>query len=174
MGDVYQEYLLKRKMTAVGVAVRVFFVSLCFSLACLGIMYIQPMFLMLAVAFGYLTKYVFQQTDVEYEYQYLNGECQFDKICGKTRRKTLGKMEMAKIEVIAPEGSQELAQYEKQNHIIKDYSSLEKSEDRYIAFERRDSGLIKIIFEPNETIIKEMQKLAPRKVRIKGEEKRAY
>ncbi len=174
MGDVYHEFLLKRKMTAVGLAVRVFFVSVCFSLVCLGIMFVQPMFLMLAVAFGYLTRFVFQQTDVEFEYQYLNGECQFDKICGKSRRKGLGKLEMSKIEVIAPEGSKELEQYEKQNYHMKNFSSLQKEADRYIAFERKDSGLVKVIFEPNEEIIKEMQKAAPRKVRIKGEKMKEY
>ena len=81
---------------------------------------------------------------------------------------------MSKIEVIAPEGSKELEQYEKQNYHMKNFSSLQKEADRYIAFERKDSGLVKVIFEPNEEIIKEMQKAAPRKVRIKGEKMKEY
>lgn len=171
MGEVYHEWLIKRRMTAVGIALRIFSVLLCISVACLTVVF-GPIALLLAVALGYLAKFIFQLTDVEYEYLYLSGECQVDKICGKTRRKGCGKIEMDKIEIIAPEDSDELAAYEKQVYKLRDFSSLVPEAERYVAFERKDSSLIKVIFEPNEDIIKEMQAVAPRKVLIKGQEKR--
>ena len=171
MGDVYHEYLIKRKMTATGIALRIFFVLLCIAAVVMTPIW-GIMSFIAAVAIAYLTRFIFQLTDVEYEYQYLSGECQFDKICGKARRKGCGKIEMEKIEIIAPEDSKELEQYEKQVYKLRDFSSLEKEAERYVAFERKDSTLIKVIFEPNEDIIKEMQAVAPRKVIIKGQDRR--
>ncbi len=163
MSEVYHEWMIKRKMTAVGIALRIFFVLLCISVACMTVIF-GPVAILLAVALGYVTKFIFQLTDVEYEYLYLSGECQVDKICGKTRRKGCGKIEMDKVEIIAPENSDELAPYERQVYKLRDFSSLEQDANRYVVFERKDSSLIKVIFEPNDAIIKEMQAVAPRKV----------
>lgn len=170
MGEVYHEYLIKRRMTAVGVCARIFMILLCIA-SVLSAGVFGPVAFVAGVAFAYVTRYVFQQTDVEYEYMYLSGECQVDKICGKMRRKGCGKIEMSKVEIIAPEDSQVLDEYERQVYKLRDFSSLEADVDRYVVFQRNDSNLIKVIFEPNEDILKEMQMSAPRKVHIKGKEK---
>lgn len=167
MGEVYHEYMIKRKMTAVGLCGRVFMILLCVA-SVLSAGFFGPMAFIAGVAFAYVTRYVFQQTDVEYEYMYLSGECQVDKICGKMRRKGCGKIEMSKVEIIAPEDSPELADYERQVYKLRDFSSLEADAERYVVFQRNDSTLIKVIFEPNEDILKEMQMAAPRKVHIKS------
>ena len=87
------------------------------------------------------------------------------------KRKGRGKIETDKVEIIAPEDSKLLEPYEKQVYKLRDFSSLEKDADRYVVFQRNDSTLIKVIFEPNEDIIREMKMAAPRKVNIKGEER---
>lgn len=170
MGEVYHEWMIKRRMTVTGIALRVLFVLMCIASVLLSVVF-GPISFVVGVALAYLTRYIFQMTDIEFEYLYLSGECQVDKICGKMRRKGCGKIEMDKVEIIAPEGHEDLAQYEKQVYKLRDFSSLEKDADRYIVFERKDSSLIKVIFEPNEDIIKEMQLTSPRKVFIKGKKK---
>ncbi len=170
MGEVYHEWLIKRKMTITGIGLRILFILLCVASVLLTVVFGAISFVA-GIAFAYLTRYIFQMTDVEFEYMYLSGECQIDKICGKMRRKGCGKIEMDKVEIIAPEGHEELAQYEKQVYKLRDFSSLEKDAQRYVVFERKDSSLIKVIFEPNEDIINEMQLTAPRKVFIKGKKK---
>lgn len=170
MGEVYHEWLIKRRMTVTGIALRVLFVMMCVASIILTLVF-GPISFVVGVALAYLTRYIFQNTNIEYEYMYLSGECQIDKICGKMRRKGCGKIEMDKVEIVAPEGHEELAQYEKQVYKLRDFSSLEKDADRYVVFERKDSSLIKVIFEPNEDIIQEMQLTAPRKVFIKGKER---
>ena len=167
MGDVYHECLIKRKMTAIGIALRVLFVLICIACILFTVVF-GPIAILLGVAFIYVTRYIFQSTDVEYEYMYLSGECQIDKICGKMRRKGCGKIEMDKVEIVAPEGHEALETFEKQVYKLRDFSSLQKDAVRYVVFERKDSSLIKVIFEPNEDIVKEMQLVAPRKVIIKG------
>lgn len=170
MGEVYHEYLIKRKKTVIGMMIRVLFILLCVASVLLAAVF-GPIAFVAGVAFAYGTRYVFQMTDVEYEYLYLSGECQVDKICGKMKRKGCGKIEMEKVEIIAPEDSKELEPFEKQVYKVRDFSSLEADADKYIVFQRNDSALIKIIFEPNEDILKEMQMAAPRKVHIKGQER---
>ncbi|MDE7433144.1 MAG: hypothetical protein K2N34_14690 [Lachnospiraceae bacterium] len=170
MGEVYHEWLIKRKMTVTGIALRVLFVLMCIASVLLTVVF-GPISFVVGVALAYLTRFIFQMTDIEYEYMYLSGECQVDKICGKMRRKGCGKIEMDKVEIIAPEGHEDLAQYEKQVYKLRDFSSLEKDANRYIVFERKDSSLIKVIFEPNEDIIKEMQLTSPRKVFLNAKKK---
>lgn len=176
MGEVYHEHLIKKKITTTDILVRAFFVCLCllptpFLLNSTLMVYA----LLLIIAFVYLATYMFKQTDVEYEYLYLSGECQFDKICGRTKRKGCGKLEMDKVEIIAHEKAKELEPYEKQPYKLRDFSSHDTTaENRYVAFERKDSSLIKVIFEPSEAIIKEMKVASPRKVLLKGEQGYGY
>lgn len=170
MGEVYHEHMIKRRMTAVGICARILMILLCIASVLLAGIF-GPIAFLLGVAFAYATRYVFQATDVEYEYMYLSGECQIDKICGKMRRKGCGKIELEKVDIIAPEGSPLLEEYEKQVYKLRDFSSLEPDTDKYVVFQRNDSVLIKVIFEPNEDIIKEMQMMSPRKVHIKGQER---
>lgn len=170
MGEVYHEYMIKRKHTLIGMMVRVLFILLCALSIVLSTVF-GPVAFIVGVALAYATRYVFHMTDIEFEYQYLSGECQVDKICGKMKRKGCGKIEMDKVEIIAPEDSKLLEPYEKQVYKLRDFSSLEKDADRYVVFQRNDSTLIKVIFEPNEDIIREMKMASPRKVNIKGEER---
>lgn len=165
MSEVYHEHMIKRRMTAVGICGRVFMIILCIA-SVLSAAFFGVFAFIASVIFAYLTRYVFQMTDVEYEYMYLSGECQVDKICGKMKRKGCGKIEMEKVEIIAPEDSPVLAEYEKQVYKLRDFSSLEPDAEKYVVFERNDSTLIKVIFEPGEDIIKEMQMNSPRKVYI--------
>lgn len=171
MGEVYHEHLIKKKMTVTDILVRAFFVCLCLlPVPFLLVSNVMVYALLLIIAFVYLAIFMFRQTDVEYEYLYLSGECQFDKICGKNKRKGCGKLEMEKVEIIAPEDSEKLAEFEKQVYKLRDFSSHDTTvENRYVAFERKDSNLIKVIFEPSEAIINEMKMTAPRKVIVKGE-----
>lgn len=168
MSEVYHEYMIKRNMTMTGRMLRIFIVLSCIASVVAGLYF--PYTFLLSVALAYLTRYVWQMTDVEYEYLYLSGECQVDKICGKIKRKGCGKIEMDKVEIVAPEGAKELEAFEKQVYKLRDFSSLEKCDGRYIVFQRNNDALIKVIFEPNEDILKEMKMVAPRKVKINMDE----
>lgn len=173
MNETYHEHMIKREKSVVDIAVRVFFVLLCF-VPIILIMYISSFVLIVEIGVIALAWYMFVLTDVEFEYLYLSGECQFDKICGKRKRKGCGKIEMEKVEIIAPEDSEELEQYEKQTYKLRDFTSYRKDVDRYVAFQRNNSTLIKVIFEPSEDIINEMQIHSPRKVIIKGQQKKYH
>lgn len=163
MNDDYIEYMIKRKNTAVGWILRI--LSIVFVIVCVFLFNVFKVFALLAgILAAYLVRYTFQTTSVEYEYIFFGGQCQFDKIMSKRKRKGCGKMEMEKVEIIAPEGSQELKGYDNKDYRTRKFISGNKDAIRYVAFERKDSELIKIIFEPNDKLIKAMQSSSPSKV----------
>lgn len=172
MGDTYYEYLFKRRTTILDVMLRIFSVLL--SISGVAIAFLMFRFLgifsaLIEVGLIYLTLFVFRRTSVEIEYCYLNGDCQFDKIFGRTKRKGYGKLEVSKIEIMAEEGDKELESYENSPYRLRDFSSLYPDARRFVAFTRKDSELIKVIFEPTDEMLESMQMLAPSKVHVDRE-----
>ena len=100
--------------------------------------------------------------DVEYEYLYVNGDLDIDKIINRSKRKRVFSTPISNMELLAPEGSPELAQY--RNGIVADYSSGVPGEKRYVLVVVEKGQVTKMIFEPNDTIIEGIFLLAPRKV----------
>ena len=86
-----------------------------------------------------------------------------DKVMAKTRRKRVAAFELDKMEIVAPLKSWHLDNFKNRNDKTVDYSSgVEKQpEVRYVFYYE---GSKKVIFEPNEEMIKAMQLVAPRKV----------
>lgn len=168
MGEVYHEFMIKQKITITGIMLRVFSIALC-----VGGLYIIFLIGSLGIAIEclliYLSTWIFKRTNVEIEYCYLSGECQFDKIFARSKRKGCGKLEVNKMEIMAVEGSPELESYEKENYRLRNFSSMRKDAKKYVAFVRKDSELIKVIFEPNDDILESIQMMAPRKVLIPKE-----
>lgn len=163
MGDVYHEHMIKQKMTLVNIWFRVLAVLCCF-LPIIFASVLGAFFMIIEVVVIYLAYFVFIRTNIEIEYSYLSGECSFDKIFSKKTRKNYGKLIVNDMEIMAPEGAEELKVYEGKNYRLRDFSSMEKETEKYVAFVKKDTELVKIIFEPSEDIVKAMQMLAPRKV----------
>ena len=100
--------------------------------------------------------------DVEYEYLFVNGSLDIDKIMAKSRRKNMFSMEMTDLEMMAPSGSPELRPY--QGLKGTDYSSGMPGADTYEMIVVNNGEKKKIIFEPNKTVCEGLKMLAPRKV----------
>lgn len=165
MNDDYIEYMIKRNNTTAGIAARIG--SIVLVVVCV-MMYPFLNFVAfgLSVLAAYLVRYTFQTTNVEFEYIYFAGECQIDKIMAKRKRKSCMKVELEKVEIIAPQGNEALNPYANKDCITKRFVSGEKDAKKYVMYERKDSELIKIVFEPNEKMLKAMQAYSPRKVII--------
>lgn len=163
MNDAYIEYMIKRNNTFAGLAARI--ASVLLVVICVMLYPILNIIAFgISVIAAYLVRYTFQTTSVEFEYIYFAGECRIDKIMAKRKRKSCMKVELERVEIIAPEGSEALKSYENKDCITKKFVSGTEEGKKYIIYERKDSDLIKIIFEPNEAILKAMQAHSPRKV----------
>ena len=100
-------------------------------------------------------------SSVEYEYLYFNGELDIDRIMGREARKRLISISAKDMEVLAPTGSAQLQPY--QSLKVYDCSSKTDNKTYEIVAKLKDQN-VRVIFEPNDTILQGMRLYAPRKV----------
>ena len=117
-----------------------------------------------AILFCDAAYFVYMNTDLEYEYLYLDRELTVDKVMAKSKRKRAAVYSLDKMEIVAPVKSWHLDNFKnRQTSKNVDYSSgEEKQPDKRFVFYYE--GNQKVIFEPSEEMVKAMQFVAPRKV----------
>ena len=160
MSDFYTEQLIKKQkgkremMLLLGVVA-----ILALGITSLLISAVGIVIMVIAVVAGII---VFRQINLEYEYLFVNGDFDVDKIINKSRRKRLFSMNVSNLELLAPENAAELRNY--RNAKVVDYSSGKKDARRYGMVISDRGQMTKIVFEPNDTIVEGFFMLAPRKV----------
>jgi hypothetical protein len=162
MNQLYAEAGVKRKddMTSMGIrALLVIGIVVGILLMLLG-----GVFGIAGVVLVVILIYLFPKLNVEYEYVFVDGQLDFDRITGKAKRKTLLRVDMEQVEVVAPEGSHALdgftyVQYEK-----KDFTSRDKASKPYVIIASVDEKKYRISFEPSEKMITMMKQKSPRKI----------
>lgn len=159
MGEYYTEQLVKQKATlqtmmkkSGAVVIVLLMVMLCWvSIAAV------PLFLA-SIA---LAIFLWKRTDLEFEYLYYSGEIDIDKIMGKQKRKRIFSASVKTIDIIAPTGSSELQQYKG----LKAYDCSSNSGNKtYEMVLTKKERKVRVIFEPNEDILKNMKMYEPRKI----------
>lgn len=162
MSDVYVECLVKAKSSAMG---KFFKFVLIAATVVFGLMSVAGILVAVlgAVATGVGAYFVHLNTDIEYEYLYLDKELSVDKVMAKTKRKRVGTYQLDRIEVLAPIKSYHLDNYKNRNVKEIDYSIGEELQpDRRYALYYE--GGEKLILSPSEELVKAMKSVAPRKV----------
>ena len=122
-------------------------------------LYIVPTIMVL------ITFWLYPKMSFEYEYVYVDGQIDFDRIMGGAKRKTVLRVDLENAEVVAPVDSDEINHYSyKENMIVKDYSSMEQDHYKYALITAPDGKYTKIIFEPSAKMLDCMKSKYPRKV----------
>lgn len=108
--------------------------------------------------------YGFSRVNSEYEVVYCDGQFDFDRISGVSGRKTLFRIDMDQVKMIAPYGHEALLAYP--NAPVKKKMIPGKPEDSYvIILENENSGLSRILFYPNEKMLECIYHKAPSKLK---------
>lgn len=163
MNESYKELLVKRDRGAKETLIRFASVVPTVFLVLLSFLTFRMVFFIIAIAFGVLDYFVFQWTDLEYEYLYLDKEISVDKIMAKTRRKKLTTISVEKIEIMAPEKSHQLDSYRNRQTKVTDVSAGHDLPDQklyWIFYE----GNQKILMNLTEDFARTIKGIAPRKV----------
>ena len=155
MGDFYTEQLVKRQKASSTTLIKAILIIL--TVLSVVLIFMIPFGIIGPVIMIALDVFLFRSMDVEYEYLFVNGSLDIDKIMAKSRRKNMFSMEMTDLEMMAPSGSPELRPY--QGLKGTDYSS-----GIYELIVVNNGEKKKIIFEPNKTVCEGLKMLAPRKV----------
>ncbi len=98
-----------------------------------------------------------------YEYVFVDGQIDFDAIYGGEQRVNIQKIDLEKVDIVAPEQSHALHSY--QQIPLKDCSSGFDKDRHYIAVYRGDDGnSVRIRFTPDETLLNNMKAKARSKI----------
>ena len=163
MNESYKELLVKKDRGAKETMLRVACVIPTVLAALLMFLTGNMIVFIVVIVLGVLDYFVFQWTDIEYEYLYLDKEITVDKIMAKTRRKRVTTVDVNKVEIIAPEKSHQLDSYRNRQAKVMDFSAghdLPEQKLYWVFYE----GNQKILMNLTEDFVKTIKGIAPRKV----------
>lgn len=162
MNQLYAEAGVRKKETSVSMALRALLVVGAVVGALL--MLLGGLFSILGIIIIALMVFLFPKLNIEYEYVFVDGQIDFDRITGKAKRKTILRIDMEQVDIIAPEGSHALDSY---NHVQierKDFSSGDKNSKPYVIIANKENKKYRIAFEPNEKMLSMIKQKNPRKL----------
>ena len=119
MGDFYTEQLIKKKTDGKDIAIKILLIVL--TVISFFIAFLLPLLILVPILFIVADVFLFRRMDVEYEYIYINGDLDIDKVMHKERRKHMLSVNVKDVEMLAPEGAFQLQSYKAGK--IYDYSS---------------------------------------------------
>lgn len=162
MNQSYAEAGVKRKDTPLTMLLR-FLLVLGIVIGVL-LLLLGSFFTMIGAILVVVLFLLFPRLNVEYEYVFVDGQIDFDRITGKSRRKTMFRIDMEQVDIVAQEGSHALDGYTYVKCEIKDFSSGNRDSKPYIIIANKDSKKYRIAFEPNENMLTMMKQKSPRKI----------
>lgn len=151
MNELYAEAYVKRKEDIKSLIIKglmVFGILLGFFVFTLGgFISIVGIIIMLPLI------YLFPKLNVEYEYIFVDGQLDFDKIMGKSKRKQMLRINFEQVEIMAPINSHSLDGYNSSELSVKDFSSRDKEAKAYVIIVKSENKKLKVIFEPSDKMI---------------------
>lgn len=164
MNEQYAEALVKAKASPKFILIRVLLILAIivavFLVLFSGIMLIAPIGAIIIVGAIYLFP---RFSNMEYEIIYCSGQLDFDRITGGTKRKTVLRVDMENVEIVARPGSSFLDGAGNAAE-TKDFTSGDKSRI-YVMMADVKEKRIRILFEPTEKMLEGMYYKAPSKVK---------
>ena len=165
MSESYVELLVKKKKTPKDSILKGLMIAGIVILVLIGL--VIPLVLIAAIALGVLAYFKMPGLDLEFEYLYVNGELDIDKIMSKVKRKRVGSFDISKAEMVAPVKSHELDYYRQSKDLkVVDCSSGEDHANVYGMVIKDEKGMKLVLFEPKQEILDDMRRIAPRKVKF--------
>ncbi|MBS6194746.1 MAG: hypothetical protein KH828_04120 [Clostridiales bacterium] len=167
MSDLYLEELIKKKRTGKDTALRAALMGLTGVLVVLALLTWNILITVPAIAICIADIFIFPRFNVEWEYQYVNGELDVDRILNRAKRKRIASYDIANADMIAPAASHRLDYHNNNTKLkIKDYTSQDPQREKsvYAMLISANGELTKVLFEPSQQMLKDMRTKAPRKV----------
>lgn len=161
MNEQYAECLVKKKTQAVQGYV---ILAVGLLLSALSVLFLGVYGIVAAVLLCALSIYIGRTLNVEYEYLFAGNQLSVDRIFNKSRRKKAAEYNMEDIQVIAPVSSGSIKNFERQIKKVTDFSSGEKDKRQYAFIYQKQGVCEKIIFEPDDNLLRCLKMVAPRKI----------
>ena len=111
MSDYYTEQLVKKQAGMKDIVIKAALVAV--TIVSVLIVFLFPFGIILPVLAVILDVLMFRRLNVEYEYLFVNGDLDIDKIMNKAKRKRMFSANVNDLEILAPADSIEVRQYQK-------------------------------------------------------------
>lgn len=171
MDGCYAECYVHKEKTGKDMLKKFSVVGLMIAFALITIFFVIEQVLMIALVtfaifaiFLFLTMYLVPKFNVDWEYVFVDGQLDFDMILGGEGRKRKLRIDFDDCEIIAPSESHHLDEYNNKPMRTLDYSSLSGAPN-YTIIWHEGSTFYRILFEPDEEMVKTMRNKSPRKVK---------
>ena len=160
MVEFMEEQLIERKETGITILKKVGLLLLTLLVAyCIQFSSFVVYLLLIMIVVDVI---LFNRMKVEYEYVCFSGDFTIDKIFNKQSRKALLATNMKEVEIVMPTNAPEMRAYEHLKAL--NYSSCEPYNKTFTMVTMHKGNKVRVIFEPNEKILKGLRAAAPRKV----------
>lgn len=162
MNQLYAEAGVKKKENSVSILLK----SCMVAAAAVGVFLItlSGLFMIIGVVIVAAVVFFFPRLNVEYEYVFVDGQIDFDRIVAKSKRKTILRVDMEQTDMVAPKGSRALDGFKNMTLETKDFSSGSKISKPYVIIASVDGKKYQIFFEPSEKMLTMMKQKSPRKI----------
>ncbi len=165
MNGLYAECYIKHNPTAAQKAGKIAIIAAGVLLLLAGIVLVNGVLAFLGIAAIVGFYFLYPMFDIAYEYVFVDGQIDFDKISGGEKRKNMLRIDLDNIEVMAPQNSHRLDSYRNQQGFEKkDFTSNTPDGNVYCIYMSHNSGKLAIFFEPDQKMIDYSRQKAPRKV----------
>ena len=150
VNECYIEQLVKQKATAPSIIMKL----TCVSMVLITIFFWFLIIIVLAVL-------MYKRSNLEYEYQFYNGELDIDQIAGKQKRRRVFSIRLRDIDIMAQTGTGILKEY----HNLKKYDCTSNQGNiTYTIIVDHCGNKIQLLIEPNEELLLNMKYYEQRKV----------
>lgn len=167
MSDLYLEEMVKKKRTTKDMILRSLLMGLTAVMVVISLLTFNILFTVPAIAICIADIFIFPRFSVEWEYQYVNGELDVDRILNKAKRKRIASYDISNAEIVAPLHSHRLDYYNNNSKLkTVNYTSCDPEREKlvYAMITTGEGDITKVLFEPTEQMLKDMRAKAPRKV----------
>lgn len=165
MNGLYTEHYVKRTPSALQRIGKVALIAGSVALLLFGIMLASGILGFLGVAAIAASYFLMPLFNADYEYIFVDGQIDFDKISGGEKRKNMLRIDLDNVEIMAPENSHRLDSFRNQQGLsVKDFTSNTEGPQRYCIYLSHNGEKLLIKFEPSEKMIEFSKQKAPRKV----------
>ena len=154
MTDVFKEQIVKRKPSTMDNMKRVGLILAVVVVFFIAMYFVAGFAPVITLAAGFGAFYLMSFLKVEYEYVFTNGELDIDIIYNRSRRKRVFSAHVNKFEIMAHVEDMNHAGSFSGAQVTHDYSSGQVGPDTYAFLINKDGKQQKIIFEPNEKMLR--------------------
>ena len=175
MGDVFLEYIVKRRPEPKTSLIKVAIVLAVVVISYLGLVLLTSsealrqfaqIYLLLLAGIIYGAYRLFISFNYEFEYIVTNGELDVDKIIARRSRKRMCTIRPVEVEIMAPYNDEYKNQYDRGEFALTvDASSSKYAQNRwFILADTKKWGRVRLMWEPTDKMIDNMRTYMPRKI----------